>query len=174
MISDFETEFHRHREFFAKMAHKWGNTYKIPYDEALSLCWEAFYEAYQRYDPTSDASLTTFCSYYIMGHMSTYYRHNHRDDIMPDVDGVLDVGEEDNTLDAINNTMVRKKLEEAIVRLTPREQQVVHMYYWGHKQSVRTVGERLGVTPQRVSQILKTAQDKLYMILNKEDFYENA
>lgn len=168
----FTEEFRKHDLFFKKMAHIWGRAYGIPFDDALITCQEAFYDAYQRWSPDKKASLTTFTSYYIMGRMASLHKKEfkHMGEEVEIIENT--VSYEDTALDEIHEDNIHNKLLHAInTYLSDKEAYCVKLYFWRKDQSVRTIGDKLGLTPQRVSQILHKALDKLKMVLNAEDFY---
>lgn len=173
-MTDFDKAFLENQSFLRMMAYKWGKKYHIYADDALATCYEAFWAAYQKWTPEGGASLRTLTHYYIMGRMS--YLHAHEFKHMEE-ESVLDESWEggtiDSTLDNLHIEMVRERLREAIdTYLTPTEAQVIKLYYWGEHESVRTIGKKLGYTPQRISQLIHKGLDKLHMVLYKEDFYD--
>ncbi len=58
------------------------------------------------------------------------------------------------------NQQLRSILDEAILTLPPRYQKVIKLYY-GHDRTMKQIGSELGVNESRVSQIHKTALEKL-------------
>ena len=58
------------------------------------------------------------------------------------------------------NRQLRSILEEAISTLPPRYQRVIKLYY-DHDQTMKQIGADLGVNESRVSQIHKTALEKM-------------
>lgn len=73
---------------------------------------------------------------------------------------ILDGGSnEDNAL------RLRKTLLKVINNeLTPRQKQIIMLYYFKKKDTVR-IGEELGITPQAVSAAMSRARLRLYRIL---------
>ena len=57
-----------------------------------------------------------------------------------------------------------QELREAIKMLRPREQQILVLRYWEEK-TTRSVAQRLGISPARVSQLEKRARQRLRALL---------
>jgi RNA polymerase sigma factor (sigma-70 family) len=57
-----------------------------------------------------------------------------------------------------------RELREAIKLLRPREQQVLVLRYW-REETTRSVAQRLGISPARVSQLEKRARQRLRALL---------
>jgi RNA polymerase sigma factor (sigma-70 family) len=57
-----------------------------------------------------------------------------------------------------------QELREAIKLLRPREQQILLLRYWG-EETTRSVAQRLGISPARVSQLEKRARQRLRALL---------
>ncbi len=60
----------------------------------------------------------------------------------------------------VANVQLREILNEAIGTLPPRYQRVIRLYY-DHDQTMKQIGADLGVNESRVSQIHKTALEKM-------------
>jgi len=58
-----------------------------------------------------------------------------------------------------------RELREAIKLLCPRERQVLVLRYW-REETTRSVAERLGISPARVSQLEKRARQRLRVLLD--------
>lgn len=61
---------------------------------------------------------------------------------------------------AIAAAAERQRVRDAVMRLPPRQRQVVAMYYFG-EQSMRAVGRAMAISPQRASQLHVAAIERL-------------
>jgi RNA polymerase sigma factor for flagellar operon FliA len=64
-------------------------------------------------------------------------------------------------------TMVRVKLAEAVELLPERERTIVRLYYM-KSQSLKSIGEALGISESRASQLRHRAIRRLRMVLSQE------
>jgi RNA polymerase sigma factor for flagellar operon FliA len=64
-------------------------------------------------------------------------------------------------------TMVRAKLAEAVDLLPDRERTIVRLYYM-KSQSLKSIGEALGISESRASQLRHRAIRRLRMVLSQE------
>lgn len=65
------------------------------------------------------------------------------------------------------DAMVRVKLAEAVELLPARERMIVRLYYM-KSQSLKSIGESLGISESRASQLRHRAIRRLRMVLNQE------
>jgi RNA polymerase sigma factor for flagellar operon FliA len=64
-------------------------------------------------------------------------------------------------------TMVRAKLAEAVELLPDRERTIVRLYYM-KSQSLKSIGDALGISESRASQLRHRAIRRLRMVLSQE------
>jgi RNA polymerase sigma factor for flagellar operon FliA len=64
-------------------------------------------------------------------------------------------------------TMIRSKLSEAVELLPERERMIVRLYYM-KSQSLKSIGEALGISESRASQLRHRAIRRLRMVLTQE------
>ena len=79
----------------------------------------------------------------------------HEDEDTADVEALLDTLEDTSgarPADALDETETREALAEAIARLPEREKLVITLYYY-EELTLREIGEVLGVTESRISQL---------------------
>ena len=67
----------------------------------------------------------------------------------------------------VEETMVRAKLAEAVELLPDRERMIVRLYYM-KSQSLKSIGEALGISESRASQLRHRAIRRLRMVLAQE------
>ena len=65
------------------------------------------------------------------------------------------------------DTMVRRKLHEAVKQLPDRERTIVHLYYM-QSHSLKSIGQALGISESRASQLRHRAIRRLRTALNEE------
>lgn len=65
------------------------------------------------------------------------------------------------------DTMVRRKLHEAVEQLPERERTIVHLYYM-QARSLKSIGKALGISESRASQLRHRAIRRLRTALNQE------
>ena len=65
------------------------------------------------------------------------------------------------------DTMVRRKLHEAVEQLPERERTIVHLYYM-QARSLKSIGRALGISESRASQLRHRAIRRLRTALNQE------
>jgi len=65
------------------------------------------------------------------------------------------------------DTMVRRKLHEAVEQLPDRERTIVHLYYM-QARSLKSIGKALGISESRASQLRHRAIRRLRTVLNQE------
>ena len=81
-----------------------------------------------------------------------------------------EMADEDPTIDPdsrAQETMVRKKLHEAVEQLPERERTIVHLYYM-QSRSLKSIGRALGISESRASQLRHRAIRRLRTALNDE------
>ena len=81
-----------------------------------------------------------------------------------------EMADEDPNIDpdsVAEETMVRAKLAEAVELLPEREKTIVRLYYM-KSQSLKSIGEALGISESRASQLRHRAIRRLRMVLTQE------
>ena len=158
------------------------------------LTQEAYYhclKAMKRFDPTKGIDISTYLRYRIVGSMTdlqrklgtpfTYYRESthrkyHRGkfvslDAMTDHRGIrydaVEDGRQPNEYWTISKIWLKKKIDYLIEKniLTKNEKLVIRLFLDYKNQ--REIGDILGVTESRISQILKAIQLKILRSMDK-------
>jgi len=81
-----------------------------------------------------------------------------------------EMADEDPSIDPETVTeekMVSRKLAEAVERLPDREQTIVRLYYM-QSRSLKSIGQTLGISESRASQLRHRAIRRLRMALTQE------
>lgn len=147
-----------------------GSATKDEFDEAVQDASLSFYKRVKQYNEGAELPESYPFYYWLLFRMITdvreiRYREKRRlgERSMNQL-SVVPVEPKAATASVQDEVINRLSLHEAIMQLTPRQQQVVQMYYFEHQTQVQ-VANALGITQPNVNKLLKRAQDKLRGIL---------
>ena len=156
-------------------------------------------EAIKRYDPTRGCEFSTYAWYYIRGAILRFIKQNRcllhlpansdNDFINTTVVSSLDIGDLQYKVESIEDDrdsidqdrkldyyLLKKLFNKYWYELTPRQREVMVLYYYtldenGRKYTYDSVAKLLGVSRERVRQLLENGRGRLKKIMRKLDVY---
>ena len=151
-------------EFAAGVARRYADG-GVPMAELESEAWTALCKAAYKYKKVEGCKFTSYAYHFIRGDIMRLLK-NERDRREWEVCSVVDdLTEQGLTGDEewIEDDERREMLEELMERLTKREREVVRRCYGvgAELTTPKDLAKELGVTPERVRQILNKAVNKL-------------
>ena len=144
----------------------------VPMAELESEAWTALCKAAFKYKKVEGCKFTSYAYYFIRGGILKLLKSEGERRTV-EVCSVEDDLAEDN-LDGDEEWLAddkrREMLAELMEKLTPKEREVVRRYYGVGCEAVTVMelAKELGVTPERVRQILTKAVNKLKILSNQK------
>ena len=144
----------------------------VPMAELESEAWTALCLAAYKYNKVEGCKFTSYAYYFIRGSILRLLKSEGERRAV-EVCSVEDDLAEDN-LDGDEEWLAddkrREMLAELMEKLTPKEREVVRRYYGVGCEAVTVMelAKELGVTPERVRQILTKAVNKLKILSNQK------